>query len=63
MYAFNMQEKTTLKISNTFVYQEAIAGDYLYFQPDPAAALTVARICIKDGVIGEQTVFLDAERN
>ncbi|MBQ7799854.1 MAG: DUF5050 domain-containing protein [Oscillospiraceae bacterium] len=57
LYAYSLENGTSVKISQTFVWQELIAGDYLYFQTSVQAP-TVDRICIKDGVIGEQTVFM-----
>lgn len=62
MYACNLENGSTVKISKTLAWQEAIVGDYLYFQTS-ARYFDLDRICIKDGVIGEQTKFIERDDN
>ena len=57
LYAYSLENGTSVKISQTYVDVEAMVGDYLYFLTSGSSP-SLDRICIKDGVIGEQTVFM-----
>ena len=57
LYAYSLENGTSVKISQTYVDAEAMVGDYLYFLTSGSSP-SLDRICIKDGVVGEQTVFM-----